>query len=227
MKKRKIIFIIILIVGVLIFTSIFYFNSKSKTLESTSKKTLEKKAINKSKNKSSENKNTTKNQTTENKEKSSEKQESSKKDSTNKNFSKKNNSNSSNQSNNNTSQSSNNNSSTQSQNQTTSQQVQTSPKVQTEWERLGISEYDYYNTPSHNEGELAFKGAISQCTNEKNRLINLYYDKGIDGGREYTINGEYTHSYLGCGLNIIMNGRSYKYSEIIAMEKQGYFNKST
>ena len=52
----------------------------------------------------------------------------------------------------------------------------------TEWEKLGISEYDYYNTPSDNEGELAFKGDTSLCQNEINRLINQYYDSGIDGG---------------------------------------------
>lgn len=224
MKKRKIMFIIILIVGIFSFTSVIFFNSKSKTLESTNKKILEKKVINQSKNKSSENKNTTKDQTVEKKENSNEKQENSKKDSTSKDSSKKNNSSSSNQSSSNTSQNNNQSSTTTSQNQVTSVQVQTPPKAQTEWERLGISEYDYYNTPAHNEGELAFKGDISLCTNEKNRLTNLYYDKGIDGGREYTINGEYTHSYLGCGLYLIMGGQKYTYSQIISMEKQGYFN---
>lgn len=87
----------------------------------------------------------------------------------------------------------------------------------TEWEKLGISEYDYYNTPSDNEGELAFKGDTSLCQNEINRLINQYYDSGIDGGNYYTINGKYTHSYLGCGIKIYMNGNTYTYNQIKSM----------
>lgn len=87
----------------------------------------------------------------------------------------------------------------------------------TEWEKLGISEYDYYNTPSDNEGELAFKGDTSLCQNEINRLINQYYDSGIDGGNYYTINGKYTHSYLGCGIKIYINGNTYTYNQIKSM----------
>ena len=87
-------------------------------------------------------------------------------------------------------------------------------KELTEWEKLGISEYDYYNTPSDNEGELAFKGSTSLCQNEINRLVNTYYDSGIDGGNYYTVNGKYTHSYLGCGIKMYMNGNSYTYSQI-------------
>ena len=102
--------------------------------------------------------------------------------------------------------------------------VQTQPvqqpepvREQTEWEKLGISEYDYYNTPSDNEGELAFKGSTSLCQNEINRLINQYYDSGIDGGNYYTINGKYTHSYLGCGIKIYINGNTYTYNQIKSM----------
>lgn len=87
----------------------------------------------------------------------------------------------------------------------------------TEWEKLGISEYDYYNTPSDNEGELAFKGSTSLCQNEINRLVNKYYDSGIDGGNYYTINGKYTHAYLGCGIKMYMNGNAYTYSQIKSM----------
>ena len=90
-------------------------------------------------------------------------------------------------------------------------------KELTAWEKLGISEYDYYNTPSDNEGELAFKGSTSLCQNEINRLINKYYDSGIDGGNYYTINGKYTHSYLGCGIKMYMNGKAYTYSQIKSM----------
>ncbi len=87
----------------------------------------------------------------------------------------------------------------------------------TEWEKLGISEYDYYNTPSDNEGELVFKGDMSLCQNEINRLVNKYYDSGLDGGNYYTINGKYTHSYLGCGIKMYMNGQAYTYSQIKSM----------
>ncbi len=87
----------------------------------------------------------------------------------------------------------------------------------TAWEKLGISEYDYYNTPSDNEGELAFKGSTGLCQNEINRLVNTYYDSGIDGGNYYTVNGKYTHSYLGCGIKMYMNGKAYTYSQIKSM----------
>lgn len=96
-------------------------------------------------------------------------------------------------------------------------QEQEPPRELTAWEKLGISEYDYYNTPSDNEGELAFKGSTSLCQNEINRLVNKYYDSGIDGGNYYTINGKYTHAYLGCGIKMYMNGNTYTYSQIKSM----------
>lgn len=84
----------------------------------------------------------------------------------------------------------------------------------TEWDKLGISEYDYYNMPNDNEGEMVFKGDTSLCQKEINRLVNKYYDLGIDGGNYYTVNGKYTHSYLGCGIKMYMNGNAYTYSQI-------------
>lgn len=90
-------------------------------------------------------------------------------------------------------------------------------KEKTAWEILGISEYDYYNTPNDNEGELAFIGDTSLCKNEINRLVNTYYDDGIDGGNYFTINGKYTYSYLGCGINMFINGKSYTYNQIKSM----------
>lgn len=221
MKKKKIIFIaIIFFVGISTVISIRYFDSENKNIES-SKKILEKKQIKRSKTKNSEDKKSNKNEVIEN-------ENDTRKDSNNTDSSKQNNNNNkstnSNSVNKDTSQNNNSTSTTTSENQPTSQPEQTPPKVYTEWEKLGISEYDYYNTPSENEGELAFKGNGNLCQNEINRLINLYYDKGIDGGRHYTINGKYTHSYLGCGIYIKMNGKEYKYSEIVTMEKQGYFN---
>lgn len=93
----------------------------------------------------------------------------------------------------------------------------TPEKELTEWEKLGISEDAYYNTPSDNDGELVFKGDISLCKNELNRLLNAYYDDGFDGGNTFTINGKYTYSYLGCGINVYIKGNSYTYSQIKSM----------
>lgn len=90
-------------------------------------------------------------------------------------------------------------------------------KVLTEWEKIGISEYVYYNTPNDNEGELAIKGDIRSCKNELNRLLNTYYDNGFDGGNTFTINGKYTHSYLGCGINVYINGKTYTYNQVKSM----------
>ena len=67
---------------------------------------------------------------------------------------------------------------------------------QTEWEKLGISEYEYYNTPMNIGDEVAFKADISTCESEINRLINTYYRSGLSGGNSYTINGKYTYSYI-------------------------------
>ena len=103
-------------------------------------------------------------------------------------------------------------------NQTNNEPVPVEPvRELTEWEKLGISEYDYYNTPSENEGELSFKGSTGLCQNEINRLVNQYYDSGIDGGNYYTVNGKYTHAYLGCGIKMYMNGNTYTYSQIKSM----------
>lgn len=88
---------------------------------------------------------------------------------------------------------------------------------QTEWEKLGISEYAYYHTPMNMGEEVAFESDISVCDAEINRLINAYYREGMSGGNSYTVNGKYTYSYIGCGINIFINGIKYKYSQIKAM----------
>jgi len=88
---------------------------------------------------------------------------------------------------------------------------------QTEWEKLGISEYEYYNTPMNIGDEVAFKADISTCESEINRLINTYYRSGLSGGNSYTVNGKYTHSYIGCGINIYINNVKYKYSQVKAL----------
>ena len=65
--------------------------------------------------------------------------------------------------------------------------------------------------------EVAFESDISVCDAEINRLINIYYREGMSGGNSYTVNGKYTYSYIGCGINIFINGVKYKYSQIKAM----------
>lgn len=114
-----------------------------------------------------------------------------------------------------------NNSTTQQNNNSKTSDSPASPaqpeKELTEWEKIGISEYDYYNTPNDNEGELAIKEDISLCKNELNRLLSAYYDDGFDGGNTFTINGKYTHSYLGCGINVYINGKTYTYNQIKSM----------
>lgn len=122
--------------------------------------------------------------------------------------------------NNNTGNNSNNNNNKNNKNSITSDSVSTPIQLEnvlTEWEKIGISEYAYYNTPNDNEGELAIKGDLSLCKNELNRLLNAYYDNGFDGGNTFTINGKYTHSYLGCGINVYMNGKTYTYNQIKSM----------
>lgn len=103
---------------------------------------------------------------------------------------------------------------------TSNSNVQTPPQIsipQTEWEKLGISEYDYYHTPMNNGEEVAFESDTSVCTAEINRLVNTYFKEGLSGGNSYTVNGKYTYSYIGCGINIFINGVSYKYSQVKAM----------
>lgn len=103
---------------------------------------------------------------------------------------------------------------------TTNSNVQTTPQIstpQTEWEKLGISEYDYYHTPMNNGEEVAFESDTSVCTAEINRLVNIYFKDGLSGGNSYSVNGKYTYSYIGCGINIFINGVSYKYSQVMAM----------
>lgn len=94
---------------------------------------------------------------------------------------------------------------------------QNTQPVQTEWEKLGISQYEYYHTPMNAGEEVVFEGNESLCTTEINRLVDKYYREGLSGGNSYTINGKYTYSYIGCGINIYINNVKYKYSQVKAM----------
>ena len=93
-----------------------------------------------------------------------------------------------------------------------SQPVQQAPvREQTAWEKLGISEYEYYNATS--EGVQAdFPGSdLSVCNNEGNRLMNTY-DR-VWGTQSYTVRGKYTREYKGCGLKVNVDGTEYSYSQ--------------
>lgn len=110
-----------------------------------------------------------------------------------------------------------NNTSTNSTTNSVPQQQPQNPPSQTEWEKLGISQYAYYHTPMIAGEEVAIDGDMSLCTAEINRLIETYHKEGLSGGNSYTVNGKYTYSYIGCGINVFINGVKYKYSQIKAM----------
>ena len=104
--------------------------------------------------------------------------------------------------------------------QTPPTESQTPPQEQqplTAWEQLGISKEEYYNTPLIAGDEVAFSGDISVCEAEVNRLVSTYYRQGLSGGNSYDVIGKYTHSHIGCGLNVYINGVKYSYSQAKAM----------
>ena len=90
-------------------------------------------------------------------------------------------------------------------------------KPLTAWEQLGISEVEYYNTPLTAGDEVAFSGDISVCEAEVDSLIAKYYKQGLSRGNSYDVIGKYTHSHIGCGLNVYINGVKYSYSQAKAM----------
>lgn len=97
--------------------------------------------------------------------------------------------------------------------QQTPQATTPAPQPQTAWEKLGISEYAYYNTTL--EGvQPDFRGSdLSVCNAEVSRIGNTYYRQGVNGGNSFTVTGKYTGQYLGCGLKIVINGVEYSYSQ--------------
>ena len=87
----------------------------------------------------------------------------------------------------------------------------------TAWEQLGISEYEYYNTPMTDGDEVAFKDSIERCEAEVERLKQQYFKQGLSHGNSYDILGKYTHSYIGCGINVSIYGKQYSYQQAVAM----------
>ena len=226
MKKKKVI-IIVGIILLLLLLVILYFSLSStdgKNMSKNSKQTEEKVKKESIKDEKTE----LKEQKTEEKTDSGEKNEdeqknnntsnnttsSTKSDTTNSTKSSTNNS-TSNTSNNQTSTSSNSSSNTSPPvSETPAQETPVIPQTpQTEWEKLGITKEEYENTPITVGDEIAFKADSSKCDEEISRLVSLYYRQGLSGGNSYDIIGKYTHSYIGCGINLNINGTAYTYSE--------------
>ena len=92
------------------------------------------------------------------------------------------------------------------------------PRTMTEWEKLGISEWDYYNSPAPNEGELATN--INDCDTEANNIISKY-KLVAHSGDVYS----YSDDYLGCWIVVNMSDGSWMfYNEFKNREKSGEFN---
>lgn len=93
-------------------------------------------------------------------------------------------------------------------------------KQPTEWEKLGISEYDYYNSPRPNEGEIAFREPESKCERVSNEITNMYHFTTSYGDVH-----SYSEDYIGCWLIVYMRDGSWIfYKEFKQREARGEFN---
>ena len=63
----------------------------------------------------------------------------------------------------------------------TTPKVTEQPKPLTEWEKLGISEYDYYNSPREGQSDMTLDFAVSKYGNSNNA-----YNACMDAGSNYT-----------------------------------------
>ena len=97
--------------------------------------------------------------------------------------------------------------------------VSPTPTQKTAWELLGISEYDYYNSPGPNEGELAFRESESKCDNVATSITNTY-GFVTHFGDVYS----YSESYIGCWITVhLPDGRRMFYNEFISRVNRGEF----
>ena len=94
---------------------------------------------------------------------------------------------------------------------TTPPETTTTPSVPqeplTEWEKLGISEYEYYNAKLFEWEEVAYKD-INQCISEASR-INTTYGFVTNYG---TVSGKYVNT-VGCWVIVNVNGKEYYLNE--------------
>lgn len=105
----------------------------------------------------------------------------------------------------------------------TQSQVVNTPVVvntPTEWEKLGISEYDYYNSPRPNEGEIAFREPESTCDRVSQEIASQYHFR-----TQYGDVHSYSEDYIGCWIVVNMYDGSWMfYSEFKQREARGEFN---
>ena len=99
--------------------------------------------------------------------------------------------------------------------------IQTSANTEpTEWEKLGISEYQYYNEPSPNEGEIAFRDSMEKCESVAID-INNRYSFNTNYGDIYS----YSEDYIGCWIIVyIENNNWIFYNEFKQREQSGEFS---
>ena len=82
----------------------------------------------------------------------------------------------------------------------------------TAWEKLGISEYDYYHTEMYGARVDLYNTDISFCNSEARRILNSYED--VANTRSYSGTGKYTYSYIGCSVDVTFyDGRTVGYNE--------------
>lgn len=82
----------------------------------------------------------------------------------------------------------------------------------TAWEKLGISEYEYYHTEMYGSRVDLYNTDISFCNSEAKRILNSYED--VANTRSYSGTGKYTYSYIGCSVDVTFyDGRTVGYNE--------------
>lgn len=82
----------------------------------------------------------------------------------------------------------------------------------TAWEKLGISEYDYYHTEMYGARVDLYNTDISFCNSEARKILNSYED--VANTRSYSGTGKYTYSYIGCSVDVTFyDGRTVGYNE--------------
>ena len=90
-------------------------------------------------------------------------------------------------------------------------QPQVPPRQQTEWERLGISQDAYFNTPMFSWEEKAYP-SIDNCIKEAS-FINNKYGFVTNYG---TVSGKYVDT-VGCWVKIYVDGNKYYLSDFKAL----------
>ena len=89
-----------------------------------------------------------------------------------------------------------------------SPQLPQTPPPQTAWDKLGISEYDYYNTPLI-AGDYKDFNNSSQCS----RFLDIIEsDLDLLGGYQDVL-GKYTGGVIGCRVRIYIDGNVYSLSQ--------------